>query len=225
MLRCCRKIASPSQANPAWTTLPEGVFDAILDKLCQDSALAAARSTCKAWKASVSLHQKSLAATLSEETLQPCAAAFPRLQGLRIKLSSSSAVLSTLSTLSQLQSLTLDLEGFATCLDAREISLMPRSIRRLFLFRATISTEGLTQLPSLGELRELDIRGCQEALHWPLLLDVLPELKSLEVILASSDVLCKGCALRAVPEPESLPRFCIIRLITNTLQKLCFCLR
>ena len=206
MVRCCRKIACPSQATPAWTTLPEGVFDAILDKLSKND-LAAARSLCKDWKASVSLHQKSLAAILSKETLQPCAAAFPRLQSLRIKLNSNThrAVFSTLSTLSQLQSLDLDLEGSADYVDAREISLLPRSIRQLFLSGASVATEGLLQLPSLAQLRELDVRGCKEALHRPLLIGVLPELKSLEVMLASSDVLCKECALRAVPKSESLP--------------------
>ena len=168
------------------------MFDAILDRLCQKAALAAARSTCKAWKTSVSLHQKSLAATLSDETLKPCAAAFPRLQSLRVELDRGSAVLddfSSLSALSQLQSLTLDLGGFAACLGAREMSQLPGSIRQLILSRASISTEGLSQLPSLAHLRELDVRGCKGALDRHMLLEVLPELKSLEVKLASSGVL------------------------------------
>ena len=168
------------------------MFDAILDKLCQKAALAAARSTCKAWKTSVSQHQKSLAATLSDETLPPCVAAFPRLQSLRVKLNSSGAVLddfSTLSALSQLQSLTLDLGGFAACLGVQETSQLPGSIRQLILSRASISTEGLSQLPSLAQLRELDVRGCKDAFDRQMLLEVLPELKSLEVMLAPSGVL------------------------------------
>ena len=167
------------------------MFEVILDKLCQRSA--AARSTCKAWKASVSLHQKSLASTLSYEKLLACATAFPKLQSLRVELNSSRVVLddffSTLSALSQLQTLALGV--FGASLGARELSQLPGSIRQLILSHASVSTEGLIQLPSLAQLRELDVRDCNGSPHQQGLLDVLPELKSLEVRLASSDVLCK----------------------------------
>ena len=207
-MRCCRKSVGPSQANPAWTTLPEELFAAILDKLGQRSALAAARSTCKAWKASVSLHLKSLA--VSDEALPPCAAAFLRLQSLKVNLHSSSAVLdafSNLSALRQLQSLTLALDSHVhPYVSAREMSQLPGSIRQLTLSGGYISTKGLSQLPSLAQLRVLDIRRCDNLVNDPQnLLEVLPELKSLEVRLATSGVLCKECALRAILDQRACP--------------------
>ena len=118
---------------------------------------------------------------------------FPKLQSLRVELNSSRVVLddffSTLSALSQLQTLALGV--FGASLGARELSQLPGSIRQLILSHASVSTEGLIQLPSLAQLRELDVRDCNGSPHQQGLLDVLPELKSLEVRLASSDVLCK----------------------------------
>ena len=200
-------MIGPSQATAAWTTLPEELFAAILDKLGQRSALAAARSTCKAWKASVSLHQKTLA--VSDEALPPCAAVSPRLQSLKVRLRSSSTVLdvfSTLSALSQLQSLTLVLDlQVHVYSGVREMSQLPCSIRQLTLFGAQISVKGLTQLPSLAQLRVLDIRRRESVNDPQTLLEVLPELKSLEARLASSGVLCKECALRAVLDQRACP--------------------
>lgn len=177
-----------TQGDSQWKDLPPELISLIIRKLIgfgiagnDSKAMANLRSTCKAWRAACSQFPASLFCKCPEDLSWLCSA-YPRLAGLEIIAELSPSDLRTLSSCTQLTSLTLKqppTPGRYADIPPMQVDLhhLPDGLRELEL-------HDVLPIGSFGKLRDVTSLGCclLDNGHQDALSALLQELPNLKVI-------------------------------------------